>query len=559
MARLLRWTIVVVMGWFSLAARAADDWIDELPTVTVVAHAVADQLKIDTADWRFDVRGIALKDDDDLFAVYMVGTLVMLRQIILYKYQEEKSLSPEREAKLRCAVATYLEAELLIGQMVGKRRGYLTTAQKCGDMECYRRWFKLGVHGVGGASFRRRILPRLFPRNEDRAAELDRLAQFNAARAPYMPSPALTREMEPEVAGLAPAGCSVYGGDGNRNGLCDDWENPEGSSIAFSCGIVLEKVRMAANGGLWVTLAKGPITPGASAKFRVLRGENPAIDARAIEVWPRDGPGEAVILATEAEATLHAIVAKGADLTPDPKHPYLLVEITSSRASAPVHCEQPLKTWLMRQLKGIPSGLHGPYDTADLAVQPAGQVALAMTTTNFENGFVILRNRGIAKGGYYTTAPTRSGTAGDKPVFQREDYWNSIATTFAASCEESSSFVLAATVHTHPECRLLNFPYSCINMPGASNDNFSMMDFNHAIGLISAPTVSFGSRPEQVLDQQVEMIYMISAENRCIQKFEPKPDDKPFEKEDIEESGQAPWQFSLYGDYEKRQRRLCPY
>jgi hypothetical protein len=219
----------LIVGFFLLSAVPAfpaDDWIDELPTVTAVAHAVAQQLKIDTSDWNFDGRGIALKDDDDLFAVYMVGTLVLLRQIILYKYQEESSLTPERETKLRSVVAAYLEAELLVGQGVGMRRGYLTTAQKCRDVDCYRRWFKMGIHNVGGASYRRRILPRLFPCYPERASELDRLAQSYATRAPYMPSPAVTLEMEPDLAGVVPAGCADYGGDGNRNGLCDDWQNP---------------------------------------------------------------------------------------------------------------------------------------------------------------------------------------------------------------------------------------------------------------------------------------------------------------------------------------------
>src|SRR5689334_7405710 len=86
---------------FAVPAYADADWIDELPTVTTVARAVAQQLQIDTVNWNFQIRGIALKDDDDLFAVYMAGTLVLLRQVILYKYQEETPLPPEREGKLR--------------------------------------------------------------------------------------------------------------------------------------------------------------------------------------------------------------------------------------------------------------------------------------------------------------------------------------------------------------------------------------------------------------------------------------------------------------------------
>jgi hypothetical protein len=224
---------------FPLTARAQSDWIDELPGVTFVGQAVAEQLKVDTADWRFDQRGIALKDDDDLFAVYMAGTLVLMRQIILYKYQEEPSMSSERKEKLKAVVAAYLEAELVIGQGIGARRGYLTTAQKCRDSDCYRRWFKTGMSNVGSASYRGRILKRLFC-DEDRAKELDRLAQSYATRAPYLPSPAQTLSIEPEFAGIAPAGCSAYGEDGDHNQLCDDWQKNSLTSIAEApaCGAI---------------------------------------------------------------------------------------------------------------------------------------------------------------------------------------------------------------------------------------------------------------------------------------------------------------------------------
>ena len=50
MARVLCWTTVVFLGLFAVIARAASDWIDELPTVTTMAHAVTEQLQVDTAD-----------------------------------------------------------------------------------------------------------------------------------------------------------------------------------------------------------------------------------------------------------------------------------------------------------------------------------------------------------------------------------------------------------------------------------------------------------------------------------------------------------------------------
>ena len=142
------------------------------------------------------------------------------------KNQGEKSLSLDRETKLKYMVAAYLEAELLIGKEVGNRQGYLSAAQKCRDKDCSRRWFKTGYSNVYiSASYRARILTRLFACG-GRAAELDRLAQSYAGRTPYFPSPAETEQIVPELKGLAPWGCCVYGGDAKGNGLCDDWRNP---------------------------------------------------------------------------------------------------------------------------------------------------------------------------------------------------------------------------------------------------------------------------------------------------------------------------------------------
>ena len=556
-ARVLVQLTVAFLALFALAARAEDsDWIDELPTVTAVAHAVAEQLKIDTADWRFDVRGIALKDDDDLFAVYVVGTLVLLRQIILYKYQEE-SLSPEREAKLRCVVAAYLEAELLVGQAIGKRRGYLTTARKCRDMECYRRWFKIDISNVRGASYRGRILPRLFPRNQPLAAELDRLAQSYAVRAPYLPSPAETLEMEPEVAGLAPAGCSTYGGDANRNGLCDDWENPGADAGAFACRIVLDKVRMAADGGLRVTLVKGSATPGTTVSFRVLRAEKPVIDAGAKEVWPRGKPGGAVIqLAEEPDASPYALIAEGVDLTPDPLHPYLLVEASSGPSAGPVHCEQPLLIWLPRQRNPAPSGLHGPYRSADAAVLATRAIALERTAAN-EAAFLVLHDSRGTDDHYYTTPPVAASPPEgiSRPLVTGDDYGRSLRGAFAGSCEDVASFAIASWVYTHPEV------WWGLDYGG---NNFSMIDFNFAISIRLEPGFSFDPEPQirsaphriyQEAKTPTALIYVIVANrfDRCIRGFTPHDGEKEFTEEELgpAQDGDEGW---IEGSWEDLQR-----
>jgi len=231
-AQIFRWISFAFLALCTFTAQAAGEWIEEFPNVTVVARAVSDQLKADTVGWNFSARGIALKDDDDLFSVYMVGTLVMLRQIVLYKFeQEEKSLSAQDVEKLRSLVASYLEAELVIGKGIGFRQGYLTTAQKCRDVDCHKRWFKMHYMSVNGASYRERILPRMFC-DDVLATELIELALSKRLKAPYLPSPAMTQQIDSSVAGVAPAGCSTYGGDKDNNGLCDDWKPPEASSAS---------------------------------------------------------------------------------------------------------------------------------------------------------------------------------------------------------------------------------------------------------------------------------------------------------------------------------------
>ena len=53
--------IIGVLCVSPVAAHAQSDWIDELPTVTAVAYAVTDQLKVHTANWRFAERGSSSK------------------------------------------------------------------------------------------------------------------------------------------------------------------------------------------------------------------------------------------------------------------------------------------------------------------------------------------------------------------------------------------------------------------------------------------------------------------------------------------------------------------
>ena len=521
------------LALLAFGARAADDWIDELPSVTTVAHAATEELKVTTANWKFDGRGIALKDDDDLAAVTLVGTLVLMRKIMLYKYNQEPALSREREAKLRSIVAAYLEAELVIGRATGNRRGYLTTAHRCRNIDCYRRWFANDISNVFiPAEYRKRILKRLFPCGE-RAAELDQLAQSYGLRAPSLPSPAVTLAIAPEIAGVGPSGCATYSGDANRNGLCDDWElQPATAATAFrssgeGCTLLsLTQVRMAQGGGLKVWIAPKTATPGERVRFRVMRAANAKGDENAQLIWEREARIESD---GDPAAPLHAIVAQGEKLIPDQERAFLRVDAVSVRSRGPVQCEQPLVIWAPRQKAPIPSGLHGPHGKgsadaakrgtdggiiapgrgADLAVNATGLLALKLTGTN-EAGFLILQDT-RAPGRYYTTPPVPASppaNPAENATVTNGDYSSSLRRAFAGSCEETTNFNIAAWVHTHPT------QYEGVVW---FNDNFSMQDFNFAVDLRRYPEVVFAS--DLRIGNDFEGTYIVVARDRCIRSF----------------------------------------
>ena len=356
-----------------------------------------------------------------------------------------------------------------------------------------------------------------------------------------MPSPAVTGEMEAEVLGLAPAGCSVYGGDANGDGLCDDWENSKASPGALACRIVLEKVGMAEGGGLRVTLAKGSVTPGQSVGFRVLRAEP---NTAAKQIWPAPGKrGDAVVQAPEEPgAAPYAIVAQeGVDLTPDPIQPFLVVQVTSGPSAGPVHCEQPLLVWLPRQRKPAPSGLHGPYRSTDAAVLATRPIALERTAKN-EAAFLVLHVGRGTEDQYFTTPPVaaRAPEGISRPLVTADDYEKTLRNGFADSCEDMASFAIASWVHTHPEV------WWGVDYGG---DNFSMLDFNFAMSrrLESGFRFNrFGSElairnaPPRIYQEAkppADLIYVVVANrfDRCVRGFTPNDEDKgkEFKEEEL--------------------------
>ena len=517
-----RW-IVAWAALLALNAHAQTDWIDEFPPPTDVAHAAFEELKVTAISAKLD-----LASDDDSIAVNLVGSFVVLKQIMLLKYNAEPAMSKEREGKLRKLVATYEEAELAIGKGASGRRGYITrgppTGLGCRDLDCYRRWFLQHVNANSGrAEYRERFLKRLFPCG-DRAKEFNDLRQKHATTVPYMPSPALTLKIEPEIAGIAPAGCSTMGGDANGNGLCDDWEKP-------LAAVTAKEVRKAKDGGLRVTLAQGGVQPGTSVRFRVVRADKLTPDADRIPMWC----GTAEIKGPEAE--LHAIVAQGDELKVDPTHPYLIVEAVGRPSDGAARCELPLVTWLQSQLDSGPEGLHGPYPRADVAALSTARFALDMTNS-YECGFLIGRNMFSKDRGYYTTPPM-CGTSDDE--FSQDDYLRTHRKAFEASCEDPLHYALAGSVHTHPKS-----PVAAID---ERNDYFSMKDFD-------------GSVEQKHNDQNFEKIYMVSKRSRCVESFEPAGSDRVFtfaERHIKSVAGQVPAFAKLYLDYVGRMTTIKCY
>jgi hypothetical protein len=192
-------------------------------------------------------------------------------------------------------------------------------------------------------------------------------------------------------------------------------------------------------------------------------------------------------------------------------------------ASNQSRCVPPSRQWSSDELNSKSGGLHGPYASlSDVMRQdPAGGLALRLTGSGTsEYGYLILRDQRQPKGGYYTTPPVRSSqdpTSVSKPMISGNDYLASWKRAFENSCENIDQFVLAATVHTHPDPRL----------SWTASNSFSADDFNQSIS-------------EKQRGAVFEKIFMINAADRKVRAFEPQATD------------------ALFSDWEKGTASLVP-
>ncbi|MGH9578215.1 MAG: hypothetical protein ACRD3R_12325, partial [Terriglobales bacterium] len=210
-----------------LPGGARADWLDEMPSVAAVAEVI---------DREYN-RG---PESQSAVAVYTAAALILLRQVMVYRVNEDPNLTDAQGAQMQAIADEYLRAELAIGRDPGRRRGALNEAavrqfyesrlyEKCATAECYRFWMGFQLEWWNAFKFRELILPQLFPCGS--AAEVLAIAQRHALRSPslaFTPAAARPSDLAAIATHLAaanrPAACTADGEDVDGDGLCADWE-----------------------------------------------------------------------------------------------------------------------------------------------------------------------------------------------------------------------------------------------------------------------------------------------------------------------------------------------
>ena len=438
-------------------AGETSDWLDDMPAVPVVVDVVRQY-----TDGQIR-QNPQLAANPDYFPMQLIGTFVLLRWVMEFQVETLGALPPSRAKRMREIALEYMQTEYAIGLGTTQRNGYVR--QLChrdgpnraffktfpSADECHRYVTQQIVSNIYASFvYRNAVFPLLFCGHAK--VYLD-LMQANILTLPAPErSPAVTGVMADRVTPLGSGVCASYGGDANRNGLCDDWEKPTATNAAerSRCGpVILRSVHTLDEHRLRVELEATNLRAGETLSFRVARDEK-AEGTGAQELERADG---IVGPPSGSNSTLEAIVTVKASLKTDATRPYLFMETVSRPSQASVHCEQPLLQWQQRQMERVPlNGLHGPYPDLDRAVLATRRLALAMTASN-EAGFLILRDMRLEKRHYYSTPPVPAAppSTGGSAFVLIGDYGASLRNAFTESCDELSSFAVATFAHTHPK------------------------------------------------------------------------------------------------------------
>lgn len=540
------------------AAQEPVDWLDQFPDVTTVAQVALEEYQAELG---------TVRPEYTWSAANVAGTFRTLREIIELRQRREWFMSGARKQKLRQLIAAYQEAELTVG------RGWLARVRPdpvrppgvfCPEEECYLLGLEVAINArSSSASYRKRVLDRLFPCG-DQAKELYQLRQSTYSQPKgafpwfwklgYLESPAHTLRIEGDFAGVAPAGCDVYGGDADRDGLCDSWKPaPRPGAVEESPAkdgrcIELIRVLVAEPGGLKVGIRAGTVAPGSIVNFRVAQATS-ADAASAQVIWqgtarvcargttsaecpgikpppwpapagstdPREPENWPLYVVMAAGAPIALSQAAGSDALR-----FLQVSATSPASEKPVSCERPSPAWPSGESALLASGLHGPYARSEDAVwlEPGWTTIQVTGRTRFpksEHGFLVVRKG--AGGMYYATPPLRSSQAawhwiltGLKPLFYYADYHASFRQAFEHSCEDKNAFVVDATVHSH------------IPTFSKYQDNFSLLDFEGSFPILAdgdtPQLTAWSGEPGNWLMTALKRMYMLDSDHGCMRFFE---------------------------------------
>ena len=237
----------VAMVLLSGDVMAAQDWLDEMPTVAAVAQALRAKIDSDRQSQP------ELAGDEGYHAAQLAGSFVLLRWVLMFQASEDGAMSSERITRARAVGESYIRAEKAIGLGIGKRPG--RDQRICANQpgmyggegppmyataeECLRERFRLTFRGVTPDFMHREALfPLLFC---ERSAHYLALVMRHVLKAPRLSSPAETPAVSAVEQATAVGLCAGHGDDGNGNGICDEWEQPMvGGRVAAvsarSCG-----------------------------------------------------------------------------------------------------------------------------------------------------------------------------------------------------------------------------------------------------------------------------------------------------------------------------------
>jgi hypothetical protein len=496
----------VAVAAMGSSAAAQDDWLDDMPSVAAVAHAVRDEVGV-----HWQPQG-ATADDPDNYAVRLAGTFAMLRWFMLFEALRETNPTPlpgviaplrepkmtkQRSDRMDAKAVEYRQVELAIERGIGKRAGYIK--KECdrkdsylnirGGMmfatpqDCYRWKYGGGVNGSKiQFTWRQAIFPRLFcnkgKRYHERYQEYFADDSFTQRGNPG-PRPHnyayLRVKQWPVIAQpqSTAAVCAAHGGDANGDGLCDGWQGASTPTSTPSCAqppepVSLLRVRQVDAVTVRIEYSSAKVLAHAPtlALWRLDKNNQQQSLIASTVVLPTPvstDPTKQVALLRTQPGALDVVVSK----------PNLGVYAGPNGKFGDVWCRQatpvPSLVDYRADLSASLVGIYGPYNTPDEAAEAVELPSRYLGDANSYRWFqvyrealgYIIRDTRTKNAQYYATLPVL-GPSTDftnpfaNPGASGKDFERSFDGSFAFSCRDPGDFKRFAAFHTHPTYLVFN-------------------------------------------------------------------------------------------------------